>query len=60
MQNDIDIICPSCGGKCYFCLDICLNEWGFVPIHLHCDKCNINIIGTSFKECIDLLQKHNK
>ena len=54
MQNDI--ICPSCGDKCYFCLD----EWGHTPIHLHCDKCNINIGSTSFKKCIDLLQKYNK
>lgn len=55
MQNDV-ILCPSCNNECYFCLD----EWGHTPFHLHCDKCNINIGSTSFKKCINLLQKYHK
>ena len=55
MQNDIPK-CPNCGNKVYFGLD----EWGYTPIHLHCDNCNINIGATSFKECIELLKNYHK
>lgn len=56
MQNKKEIYCPHCGEKIFFCLD----EWGYTPIHLHCQKDNINIGATSFKKCIELLQKYNK
>ena len=55
MQNDI-VICPACGNTCYFNID----GFGHTPIHLHCDKCDINIGSSSFKKCIDLFQQYHK
>lgn len=50
------MICPTCGSECFFCLD----EWGYTPWHLHCEKCHINIGGTSQKICEDLLKEYNQ
>ena len=49
--------CPNCNSEIFFCLD----EWGYTPLHLHCDKCNIDIGCTSFEKAIELLQdNHDK
>lgn len=55
MQNKI-IFCPNCNEKIYFNFD----EWGKTSIHLHCNKCNINIGVDSFKKCEELLEKYHK
>ena len=55
MLNDI-ILCPNCNDRVFYCLD----EWGYTPIHLHCDNCDINIGATSFNKCNELLEQYHK
>jgi len=50
-----DIFCPNCNNKCLFFLD----EWGYTPIHLHCDNCHIDIGANGVEKCKDLLKEHH-
>lgn len=34
-------LCPICGEQTYGCYD----EWGKTMLHIHCDKCRINVGG---------------
>lgn len=49
------IKCPNCNNEIYWCLD----EWGRTPVHLHCDKCSINIGATSMRKCVELFNEHH-
>lgn len=49
-------ICPNCKNVTFGALD----EWGYTPIHLHCNNCGINIGATSLKKCFELFQLYNK
>ena len=51
-----DILCPNCKNKMLFYYD----EWGYTPVHIHCNNCCINIGATSFQKCIDLLKEHHQ
>ena len=50
------ITCPNCNNECFYCLD----EWGYTPIHLHCNNCHIDIGATGFEKCKDLLKEYHK
>lgn len=54
MQNK-DIKCPNCSNKISFGLD----EWGYTPFHLHCEKCSINIGAQSINQCIDIFKQYH-
>ena len=54
MQNKI--ICPSCGGECYYNLDM----YGRTVWHLHCDNCRITINVNNREKGIELLQAYHQ
>ena len=51
-----ELKCPNCNNGMFFNLD----SYGFTPIHLHCDNCDINIGANSFDKCLELLKEHHK
>ena len=50
------IICPSCGGECYYNLDM----YGRTVWHLHCDNCHITINVNNRKKGVELLQTYHQ
>ena len=50
------IICPSCGGECYYNLDM----YGRTVWHLHCDNCHITINVNDRKKGVELLQTYHQ
>lgn len=56
MPNNKEIlICPNCGEKVSFNID----GYGYTPIHLHCNKDDINIGATSFDKCAELFTEYH-